>query len=87
MVPHPRTSKLGSERRPSMGSEESGESHYRLVTLGGSGVGKSAILKRFLFGNYVDRHRPTVEELYCREFDICKYCMYCFVFIYIERQF
>lgn len=72
-VDHPRVSKLGSERRPSMGSEESGESHYRLVTLGGSGVGKSAILKRFLFGTYADRHRPTVEDLYSREFDISEY--------------
>ncbi|KAG8180798.1 hypothetical protein JTE90_008583 [Oedothorax gibbosus] len=54
--------KLG-ERRPSMG-DDPGESHWRLVTLGGAAVGKSSILKRFLFGTYCDRHRPTVEDLY-----------------------
>ncbi|GBL97630.1 hypothetical protein AVEN_49138-1 [Araneus ventricosus] len=59
--------KLG-ERRPSMGDES--EFHYRLVSLGGAAVGKSSILKRFLFGTYCDRHRPTVEDLYSREFDI-----------------
>ncbi|GFQ91258.1 uncharacterized protein TNCT_527451 [Trichonephila clavata] len=46
------------------------ECHYRLVSLGGAAVGKSSILKRFLFGTYCDRHRPTVEDLYSREFDI-----------------
>ncbi|CAL1269836.1 unnamed protein product [Larinioides sclopetarius] len=59
--------KLG-ERRPSMGDDS--ECHYRLVSLGGAAVGKSSILKRFLFGTYCDRHRPTVEDLYSREFDI-----------------
>ncbi|XP_021000658.1 ras-related protein Rap-1b-like [Parasteatoda tepidariorum] len=52
-----------------MGDSDS-DCHYRLVSLGGSAVGKSAILKRFLFGTYCDRHRPTVEDLYHREFDI-----------------
>ncbi|GIY55378.1 uncharacterized protein CDAR_371, partial [Caerostris darwini] len=56
------------ERRPSMGDES--ECHFRLVSLGGAAVGKSSILKRFLFGTYCDRHRPTVEDLYSREFDI-----------------
>lgn len=64
------SAKLG-ERRPSMG-DEGGECHWRLVILGGAAVGKSSILKRFLFGTYCDRHRPTVEDLYSREFDIGK---------------
>lgn len=42
----------------------------RLVTLGGTAVGKSAIVKRFLFNTYPEKHKPTVEDLYTQEFDI-----------------
>lgn len=42
----------------------------RLVTLGGTGVGKSAIVKRFLFNTYPEKHKPTVEDLYNQEYDI-----------------
>jgi small GTP-binding protein len=42
----------------------------RLVTLGGTGVGKSSIVKRFLFNTYPDKHKPTVEDLYNQEYDI-----------------
>ena len=33
----------------------------RLVVMGDSCVGKSAIVKRFLFGDFVLNHVPTVE--------------------------
>lgn len=46
------------------------EYRIRLVTLGGGGVGKSSIVKRFLFNTFCEKHRPTVEDLYCREFDL-----------------
>ncbi|XP_055947585.1 GTP-binding protein Di-Ras2-like [Argiope bruennichi] len=46
------------------------EHRIRLVTLGGGGTGKSSIVKRFLFNTFCDKHRPTVEDLYCREFDL-----------------
>lgn len=42
----------------------------RLVILGGAGVGKSCIVKRFLFKTYSDKYRATVEDLYNREYDI-----------------
>lgn len=42
----------------------------RLVILGGAGVGKSCIIKRFLFKTYSDKYRPTVEDLYNREYDL-----------------
>lgn len=42
----------------------------RLVLLGGAGVGKSSILKRFLFKTYTDKYRATVEDLYNREYDL-----------------
>lgn len=42
----------------------------RLVILGGAGVGKSCILKRFLFKTYCDKYRATVEDLFNREYDL-----------------
>ncbi|CAD7091776.1 unnamed protein product [Hermetia illucens] len=42
----------------------------RLVILGGAGVGKSCVLKRFLFKTYSDKYRATVEDLYNREYDL-----------------
>lgn len=41
----------------------------RLVILGGPGVGKSCIIKRFLFKTYNDKYRATVEDLYNREYN------------------
>ncbi|GLH09027.1 Ras-related protein Rap1, partial [Gryllus bimaculatus] len=35
----------------------------RLVILGGAGVGKSCIVKRFLFNTYTDKYRSTVDIL------------------------
>ncbi|KAK8774045.1 hypothetical protein V5799_011422 [Amblyomma americanum] len=49
---------------------EDSEYRIRLVTLGGGGVGKSSIVKRFLFNTYSDRYKPTVEDLFCKEFDL-----------------
>ncbi|XP_054713181.1 GTP-binding protein Di-Ras2-like [Uloborus diversus] len=46
------------------------EYRIRLVTLGAGGSGKSSIVKRFLFNSFCEKHRPTVEDLYCREFDL-----------------
>lgn len=42
----------------------------RLVILGGAGVGKSCIVKRFLTNSYTDKYRSTVEDLYNREYDL-----------------
>ncbi|KAL1486708.1 hypothetical protein MTO96_008781 [Rhipicephalus appendiculatus] len=49
---------------------EESEYRIRLVTLGGGGVGKSSIVKRFLFNTYSDRYKPTVEDLFCKEYDL-----------------
>lgn len=40
----------------------------RVVFLGAGGVGKSSILKRFLFNTYSNSYQETVEDLYCREY-------------------
>ncbi|XP_022240247.1 GTP-binding protein Di-Ras2-like [Limulus polyphemus] len=45
------------------------EYRVRLVVLGGGGVGKSAIVKRFLSNTFCEKHRPTVEDLHYKEFD------------------
>ncbi|XP_076339709.1 GTP-binding protein Di-Ras2-like [Tachypleus tridentatus] len=44
--------------------------HVRLVMLGGSAVGKSSIIKRFLFDTYSEKHCPTVEDMHYREFHL-----------------
>jgi hypothetical protein len=49
-----------------MGDQE----RIRLVILGGAGVGKSCIVKRFLFNTFTDKYRSTVEDLYNREYDL-----------------
>lgn len=49
---------------------EMGDERIRLVIIGGPEVGKSGIVKRFLFNQYTDRYKPTVEDLYNREFDL-----------------
>ena len=46
------------------------DERIRLVILGGAGVGKSCIVKRFLFKTYTDKYRATVEDLYNREYDL-----------------
>lgn len=47
-----------------------GDERIRLVIIGGPEVGKSGIVKRFLFNQYTDRYKATVEDLYNREFDL-----------------
>lgn len=42
----------------------------RLVLLGGAGVGKSSVVRRFLTKSYCDKYRPTVEDLHNREYDL-----------------
>lgn len=42
----------------------------RLVLLGGAGVGKSCVVRRFLTKTYCDKYRPTVEDLHNREYDL-----------------
>lgn len=41
----------------------------RLVILGGPKVGKSAIVKRFLFNTFQEKYKATVEDLYSKEYD------------------
>lgn len=42
----------------------------RVVFLGAGGVGKSAIIQRFLFDTFTERYKETIEDLFAREYDI-----------------
>lgn len=46
------------------------EHRIRLVSLGGAGVGKSSIIKRFLYNLYSEKYKGTIEDLYNRDYDI-----------------
>ena len=46
------------------------EQRNRIVFLGSGGVGKSAILNRFLNGQFSSEYRETVEDLYSRHYDV-----------------
>lgn len=52
------------------GTTMSDYERIRLVILGGAGVGKSCIVKRFLTNTYSDKYRSTIEDLYNREYDL-----------------
>ena len=43
---------------------------YRIVVMGAAKVGKSAIVSRFMFENFVSEYKATVEEFYQGEFVI-----------------
>ncbi|TNN59998.1 GTP-binding protein Rhes [Liparis tanakae] len=46
------------------------KTQVRLVFLGAAGVGKTALIQRFLQDTFEPKHRRTVEELHSREYDI-----------------
>merc|ERR1719486_940185 len=47
--------------------ENSGLPEYRLVVLGGGGVGKSTLTIRFLTDNFLDEYDPTIEDSYRKQ--------------------
>ncbi|XP_077996737.1 ras-related protein Rap-2b-like [Glandiceps talaboti] len=42
----------------------------RLIVMGATGVGKSSIISRFLYGKFSEQHRETVEEMHAQDFNI-----------------
>ncbi|XP_077996738.1 ras-related protein Rap-2b-like [Glandiceps talaboti] len=42
----------------------------RLVVMGATGVGKSSIISRFLYGKFSEQHKETVEEMHAQDFNI-----------------
>ncbi|XP_075209478.1 GTP-binding protein Rhes [Echeneis naucrates] len=53
-----------------MSLEVKGKTQVRLVFLGAAGVGKTALILRFLQDTFEPKHRRTVEELHSKEYDI-----------------
>ena len=59
----------------SLNSSESGENtlekaEYRLVVMGSSGSGKTAIVSQFLYDTFNDEYTKTVDDMYHGEFDV-----------------
>lgn len=53
-----------------MSLEVKEKTQVRLVFLGAAGVGKTALIQRFLQDKFEAKHRRTVEELHSKEYDI-----------------
>lgn len=53
-----------------MSLEVKEKTHVRLVFLGAAGVGKTALIQRFLQDKFETKHRRTVEEMHSKEYDI-----------------
>ncbi|KAJ8399698.1 hypothetical protein AAFF_G00408030 [Aldrovandia affinis] len=46
------------------------KTQVRLVFLGAAGVGKTALIRRFLQDTFETKHRRTVEELHSKEYEV-----------------
>ncbi|XP_022673113.1 GTP-binding protein Rhes-like isoform X2 [Varroa jacobsoni] len=55
---------------PCMMPLDENEQRVRLVILGGPKVGKSCLLRKFLFNTFPDKYRPTVEDMFFKEFNL-----------------
>ncbi|KAF7214281.1 ras-related protein Rap-2a [Nothobranchius furzeri] len=53
-----------------MSLEVKEKTQVRVVFLGAAGVGKTALIRRFLQDTFEPKHRRTVEELHSKEYDI-----------------
>lgn len=51
------------------------DQRHRVVVLGTGKVGKTCILRRFLFNTYNEDYKETVEDLYCRDYNVRGSCM------------
>ena len=52
------------------GVDATSKVEYRVVVLGSSGVGKTAIISQFLYDSFVNDYEETVDEMYHGEFDV-----------------
>ena len=51
------------------------DTRFRLVVMGDSYVGKSSIIKRFLFGTFSIDYVATVEDLFSQDFEVGGSCL------------
>ncbi|MEQ2205721.1 hypothetical protein XENOCAPTIV_011285, partial [Xenoophorus captivus] len=59
-----------TEKDANMSLEVKEKTQVRVVFLGAAGVGKTALIRRFLQDTFEPKHRRTVEELHSKEYDI-----------------
>ncbi|XP_012682931.1 ras-related protein Rap-2a-like [Clupea harengus] len=53
-----------------MDVKDKSQVRMRLVFLGAAGVGKTALIQRFLADTFEPKHRRTVEELHSKEYEV-----------------
>ncbi|KHN80303.1 GTP-binding protein [Toxocara canis] len=46
------------------------EERYRLVVLGSTKVGKTSLIRQYLYGEFSDKYKETIEDLHSRDFKI-----------------
>merc|ERR1712173_207312 len=51
-------------------SDPNGTNEYKIVVLGGGGVGKSALTIRLVTDNFLDEYDPTIEDSYRKQVQI-----------------
>lgn len=61
---------IPSPLHPTMSLAVKEKNHVRLVFLGAAGVGKTALIRRFLMDTFEPKHRRTVEELHSKEYEV-----------------
>jgi len=49
---------------------QNSENEYKIVVLGGGGVGKSALTIRLVTDNFLDEYDPTIEDSYRKQVEI-----------------
>ena len=54
----------------SEGGGVGGKTAYRVLVMGGSRVGKTAIISQFLYDQFQPKYKATVEEMYRGEFEV-----------------
>ncbi|BEI82518.1 hypothetical protein CcaverHIS002_0303860 [Cutaneotrichosporon cavernicola] len=60
---------------------------FRVAIMGSGGVGKSAVVLRFMNGEFLDIYDPTIEDSYRRQFDVDgQPCGFVLVFSLTQRD-
>ena len=67
MKPVPSTRRTSASAAVRVRSETMSQQEYKLVIVGGGGVGKSALTIQLIQGHFVDEYDPTIEDSYRKQ--------------------